>query len=233
MSISSLNSVYFGSDSPRIIEILELLEKDEEGRALIQVLNDKKITIRPSEDDFTRWSWIKNVIELGPKALKSPADTLAYLIFELNNAIQTFDFQKVILNSKTVDELVEGIERCEYISAIKTNRLVINILGGDQEFFYRHVPESFKHHYALQQILGHSQDIAAKYRPDEPYMGTHEINKLDQKGKELLYALFYSHLRREDETEYNKYLKIRGAISNLKDKPNYQQLHTCCVSLFG
>ena len=157
------------------------------------------IQIGDCNDQKALWSWKDKRITLSHTL--SCSNLKAYCLFELYNASQTTDFERVAKEAESVAVLVEKFERLEHQSALKTQEMTRKIfdpkLCSDFDYTFR----EFSLHYALQQVLGHSGNIAKKYFPNQRYRGTfcYSLSELTSKEKELLYSLLYLYLRRGDQ----------------------------------
>ena len=144
------------------------------------------------------WSWKERTIKIDPKQLKnSEANTIATIVFELCNALQTPRFERMIAKEPNVEDFVRSFEKTEYHSAQLTKELVPQIIGKEADFDFQHISPNFTLHYALNQIDGHSEWIAKAYFPTQSYRGTlhHPLSDLNQYARELLYSLLYCQIR--------------------------------------
>lgn len=238
MSISCLKSVNCADSSEVIKKALYRLKSDQEGAVLINTFEDQgaKILIANIGDLETaaKVSLKDKIIWMNPNNLKSEEEVLDNLVFELFNFSQIAKIKDLTYESKSVDELVEGLEKLEYLSAIKTKQLVSKILGPNAEFECKHIPETFKHFYALQQLTGHSERIAKRYRPNEVFRGSfaHPLASLDELAREYLHGLLYCFLRGDMEEGLN-FTSLRSAVSTqASSDPTCRLVDDCCKTLF-
>lgn len=149
------------------------------------------------------------------------------IVFELHNASSTqemmFLFDQAEKGALAKDQFVEGIERMEHRNALAAQSLIEDGIArghfpvGCRMYFY----DSFDDYYIVQQILGHSQWIAAKYDEFSPYQNTPYHGTLkslplrSNKEKDLLLDLIS--YKNDPDTNYSKrldWIKKRYASAN-------------------
>lgn len=165
---------------------VDFIASDPESSSLLQAAaaQSNPLMIRFQTDlmesEFARYCYANNTIDLSAKLEnRSIEQIVPYLVFELNNARQSSRFREIdeMCGKNGLEETVCQIEKCEYASAIETNRLIQKWVNESKLSktapFFRILP-NFKDHYLYQQICGHSQQIADRYRGQfhTSYQGT-------------------------------------------------------------
>ncbi|WP_420421773.1 hypothetical protein [Simkania sp.] len=210
-----------GESSKLLEPVVEQLSRDPEGENLLKAFSELGGTIRTldaGKELKGRWDWESKRLELNPSVLDEAANALTYLVFELFNAFQTAEFQKVASDPcLSLDERVEQVERLEHASALKAKELGLRLFGKDTEFDYKYVSEDFSHYYLAQQLSNHAGRIAAKCANEgEEYIGTPGVKDLDQNGKDYLYALLFHAVRLKESPEHeNQFTQTLSAIKRL------------------
>lgn len=201
------------------------------------------IDIRTDETGSAKaaWNWKERTIKVHPDLLSdSKVNQVAYLVFELFNAMQTQQFEKAIEEAVDVNSFVASFEKLEYVSSLSTQKILLELFAGEAESDFEYICPRFREHYALNQIQGHSEQIARAYFPSESYRGTlyHPLQKLDPIARDLLYCLLYSKIT-------GKPVRIKGSIRafNFEEifsalqrhagaKDSYQKALDCANHLF-
>ena len=202
---------YFFSSHPSCLDsIVNTLYLNPDTFDLLKTINSQvgkiSIEIIAHQKEKALWNWNEKKIKLNASFVSSSRENkIAFLIFEFYNASHTCNFIKLIKNAKNVEDFVKHFEKIEYLSALKTKKVAITILGRCTEFDFKYVYQDFSLHYALQQISGHSEWIARQYFPSKNYRGTlyHPLDKLDIKARKCLYSLLYYYLRDGEKDNKN------------------------------
>jgi len=184
---STVSKLFSNEKLQRILQVVER----QVGKIKIEVTN--------CNGNKALWSWKEKTIKLDTSLLNGSAENqLAYLVFELFNALQTSEFKRLVEETSDVEELVLNVEILEHKSALKTKEIIPQIVGESAEFAFKYIDPEFKYHYALDQISGHAEWLARSYFPAQSYRGNlfHPIASLDKKARELLYALLYYKMRK-------------------------------------
>lgn len=216
-------NLYFSSYPPHLQLALAKLCKHPDALFLLDKVSKQhgKIGVKyqPTNGQSATWDWEKKVIELNPKLAKSSAENqVAYILFELFNAANTDEFLKVINDVKNPELFVESFEKLEHESALKTRKLARAIFGHEAEFDLQYIFTDFHLHYALEQISGHSEEIAQNHLKDAAdYQGTlyYPLSELQLEERIYLYGLLY-HKMQKDSKGFTNYLDTlrAGAITN-------------------
>lgn len=166
--------------------VVDFIASDPESSSLLQAAatQSNPLMIRfqtdLNESEFARYCYANNTIDLSTKLEdRSIEQIVPYLLFELNNARQSSRFREIdeTCGKIGLEETVSQIEQCEYASAIETNRLLQKWIKEGKmpkaSPFSRILP-NFRDHYLYQQISGHSQQIADRYKGQfsTSYQGT-------------------------------------------------------------
>lgn len=227
--------LYFESYPSQLTPVLKDLCRNSSSKEILSkiVAEQGKLTVRYHDfNDMAEWDWKKKTISLNTALmLATKANQLAYLLFEICNASKTAEFTQIIQNTTNVEEFVERFERLEHQSALKTNELAVAILGENESFHLKYINPDFTHHYALEQISGHSEQIASRYFPGQPYEGTlyHRLSALSIRERVQIYALLYHRLRSSPQ-EFGARLMSLRKIAALD--ASYRKAVDCALQLF-
>ncbi len=197
----------FASYPQKLKPVVETIQSLPEGRALI-VAASKEGPIRLALFNDSRfgacWNNQERIIALDPQTNASMGKAINSLIFELHNAKNDKKLTQLyrLAANRQIDKeaFVESVERVEYENALETCRLLRK--GIERKVFPKdadwQIFRSFEDHYSIQQMTGHSQQIAESYddltraRTSKPYIGTlGKYHKLSEKNKEDLVRYFY------------------------------------------
>jgi hypothetical protein len=184
---STMSKIFSNEEMQRYMQVIE------------RQLGGINIEVADCRGNTALWSWKKKSIKLDNFLLKgSEENKLGYLIFELFNALQTPEFERLAEKHTDVNQFVLDVEKLEHGSALKTKDIIPQILGENAEFDLKYVDPEFRYHYALDQISGHAEWLAKRYYPEQTYRGTlfHSVTTLDRKTREILYALLYCNNRK-------------------------------------
>ncbi|WP_420420706.1 hypothetical protein [Simkania sp.] len=194
-------------------------------------LDQVSFEISDSQEHKALCRYEERVIVLGPRfdQLSEP-DQFAYVAFELYNLMKARQFEAIIQSSDSVDVLVQNIEQLEHGSALQTQALAREVLGTDVDYELKHVDRDFDSFYAFEQLKGHSQWLAKKYRPQERYLGTIAaiLERMTQADKESVYTLL--HARHHDPERFEKLYQVLTRAS--KTDPSWANVYACAQAIF-
>lgn len=233
MSIQTIpaRDTYFSSYPKALHNVLDLLVSEPDALQLLNEVKQGQGKIDLELGNSTLWDWNRKKIVLNRSLLSSRENLIAYLLFELNNASFTENYIRTRETSQDVHQFVRSFEVFEHRSALKTQKMVRKILGEHSESDFKWIYPHFDFHYAVQQIEGHSERIAARYFPQIVYKGTlkYPLQELNKEERNYLYTLFY-HDARENRAQFDRFYSI------LKDQSvksgSCQKALECAESIF-
>lgn len=161
--------------SPQLQHCLNKILKIPGAKALIEsIQNEGSIQIIGNSTELSRkfgafWDPDQRVIHIDISSNRSEGTIMGSIIFELHNAsvnskinrINQLAFQKQI----NKEDYVREMEYLEYVNSINASRIVnegikMGILPSDS---YLPTYPTFKQHYQIQQMSGHSACFAHNY----------------------------------------------------------------------
>lgn len=158
-------------------------------------------------------------------------DQIAYIAFELYNLTKGEEFEVLIQGSASVDDLVRAVERLEHGSALQTQELVKKHFGANVDYELKHVAPNFDSFYALEQLKGHSQWIAKKYRPHETFHGTiaETVAKMMPDEHDSLYSLLHA-----EHHDPGRFKKLYAALTSAsKEDSSWANVYQCAQTIFS
>lgn len=144
--------------------------------------NDKISLLFGPGKEHASYNFVNNTILFSASYQHSSTqEKVAFLFFELQNALQREAIQGIYNNARTLGKkhFVEQIETVEYRSTLATCNYVHSyaskgIFTKDVPYF--RTPIHFDDYYHYQQLTGHAQNIATQFniivQTQEPYVGT-------------------------------------------------------------
>lgn len=232
----------FASFPESLKGVVEAIYRLPEGRKLIEEASQQgkiRLALDKGAEFEAFWDSGTRTVALNPRKNISDGIRIASIVFELHNAKASNDLvrltQRALKGHVTKEAYVEGIERLEHKNALAAARILKK--GITQSFFPQEanwpVFRSFDDHYLVQQITGHSQEIARNYDAmrqgsyAKPYIGTlHTFKGLSEQGKEDLmrYLGMKNDLESSDEAEVARakhFLKME--LNDLAAHPNKER----------
>ncbi|KAJ9469896.1 hypothetical protein DIPPA_18084 [Diplonema papillatum] len=158
-------------------------------RGLLETADPIVVKVADCNTFDAHYSWKDNVVVIGVAVLRSnEANIVSTLAFELCNSVQSARFKHTVANATDVEYFVREFEQLEHNSALLTQTIVPQIVGGDAAFDLQYVAADFETHYAFNQIAGHSEWIAERYFPSRQYRGSlrHPLWELSPLARQLL-----------------------------------------------
>ncbi|CRX37661.1 hypothetical protein [Estrella lausannensis] len=231
------SNLYFSTYPPNLQPALENLCRHPDAIHILDKVVDLhgKIAIVHGQDyeRAATWDWNTKVIALNTQlANSSLANRVTYVLFELCNAAQTEEFIQIINHVQDPEELVRNIEKLEHQSALKTRSIALSIFGEHAEFDLKHIHTDFNLYYALEQISGHSEEIAKRFISNpRDYQGNlyYPLSELHQAARNYLYALLYYNLHKND-LAFTHFLDILRAGASADDSE--RKAVDCALLLF-
>lgn len=210
-SVLEADAVQSNFDS-ELLENVSLETSDTQGHKALCRYHSRVIVLSPKFDELSKH------------------DQFAYIAFELYNLAKADRFEKVIQTADSVDILVRDIELLEHDSALQTQELMKRVFKNCVDYELKHVDRNFDSFYALEQLEGHSQWIAKKYRPNEEYRGTiaDKLEGLSSEDRETLYALLYAH-RHDPEC----FEELYQALTSMSHDSNWAKIYACAEKIFS
>lgn len=193
------------SCTPGVKEAFEAILAMPEGYALaesVQAEGDFSVQLSRGSIGFEAcWNPRSRAIVLNGSHQRSRGSLIRSILFELHNARsneELLELQRQAAQGELSKEsFVEAVETIEYGNVLETSRMLeegiaMNIFPRDADY---PIEMGFREHYMLQQLTGHSQQIARSYdalcpfrdlkRPFRGLLG--DISRLDgfQRGELL------------------------------------------------
>lgn len=211
---------FFSAVPAKLIPAVQSILRLPEARELLhEVCAQGKVRIELQYDRQgfeALWNQEQRTIVLNTAHCRDMGSRIRCLLFELHNARAASQFthtDHLALSGRvSINSYVESIERIEHMNVLQTARLLNQgiargIFPSDAFWDMMH---DFTDHYKMQQLTGHSQQIAQTYyilcddSRRSPFRGTiSQLGRLSAKDKEVLtqYLWTKASLTQGDERE--------------------------------